>query len=403
MEPLFNNIKLYDYIQPIKNLYEYYKNLNIDYYKNILDNYQKINLIKKENENILLYYLMCRPNAKILITFSSYNIQSFLDNLKKNTNFYYHKSLFMNKKEIISLLYQIMYDRFNSYHNLLNYINEIGFLDNNKIQIYFYEGNYEIDRKINFLINNSFNELVEISKIFLNENSLNLLKYQNIQRLYEINHDEKIKKIFNELLFEINKFSLFINNNLILMSGIILYIYGFRIFNDIDIGILPIDINIKIKAYDIKVMKKDDKIKIGNEIINYYDIIINPKYHFYFLGIKCIILDIEMERKRQLKINRPRTYVDIIMVNELLNRNYNLPYIIKNYEKYPYNNKQFFKSMIHHFKNRYNKNLSKEDIENKLIKYSPKTIELLNKNSNKIIINKYNPLNGIIFNNYYLL
>ena len=111
MQVLFNNIKKDDYIEPIRKLAEYYKDLPVTYYYDLLKKYKNIKIIKKEHEDILLNYLECRENAKILITFSNYNITQFKSKLKKKTNFYYYKSISMDSKEIYALLYQLLYDK----------------------------------------------------------------------------------------------------------------------------------------------------------------------------------------------------------------------------------------------------------------------------------------------------
>jgi hypothetical protein len=85
----------------------------------------------------------------------------------------------------------------------------------------------------------------------------------------------------------------------------------------------------------------------------------NPKYHFYFLGLKFINLDLEIYR-RNIR-NRPAAVADLIATNTLLNRNVAINPISKNYI-YIYDddvkevftsNINFIKSINYHLKNKY--------------------------------------------------
>ena len=72
--PLFENIKEYDYLTPIKNLADYYDNEDNQYFTNLLKNLNKKKFNKKTIANInnpdidqmLLQYINCRSNCQIL-------------------------------------------------------------------------------------------------------------------------------------------------------------------------------------------------------------------------------------------------------------------------------------------------------------------------------------------------
>ena len=101
----------------------------------------------------------------------------------------------------------------------------------------------------------------------------------------------------------------------------------------------------------------------------------NPKYHFYFLGLKFINLDLEIYR-RNIR-NRPAAVADLIAINTLLNRNVAINPISKNYI-YIYDddvkevftsNINFIKSINYHLKNKYNIHFSLSKIS-KLVTFT---------------------------------
>jgi hypothetical protein len=359
-EPLFNNIEVNNYLEPIRQLDQYYKDIPVSYYKNILSKYKHIETLNKNHEDILLQYLFCRPNAKIIVAFSEHNVVSIKNKLKKETNFYYHKSLSMNKKEIIALIYQLLYDECTMYQYLKNYVNKLGFKDENKLEIYFYEniaGDTKIDFEMDHFTNDSFDELILMASIFLNKNSLELLKMQDIEKIYKFNNTD-CKKMFDKILYNINhKITLLELNSRIIISSFILYLYGFRYCNDIDIKYIYINKKYdKLSKIDIEKIIEDIVIKYkSDKYISYYEIVLNPEYHLYFLGNKVNILDIEMYKKRYRE-DRPRAFVDIIYVNQILKTKYKFPKLTKRDIKF-YNTIQYF------LKNRYNLNYNIDSIK----------------------------------------
>lgn len=369
-ELLFDGIKVYDYLEPIRRFNEYYKKISVSYYKDILKKYKNIKVLTEQHEDIFLQYVKCRPNCKVIIVFENHNVNEFIDRLKKDGIYYYHKTVDMKLNEVASLMYQLLYDECSTFSNLMKYIVKLGFEDNNRLDVYFYEEkDVEIESDLYHFVNDTFKELVLMSSIFLNKNSLELLKYQNVEKLYEFS-DTLCKKTFGKLIRESYKdLSLLELNNYLITSSFILYLYGFRSCSDIDIKYIYID-----KDY-IKKFLKEDYVDINrapnvdivikyndDKYISYYDMIIDPKYHLYFLGYKVITLDVEMKKKRY-RDNRPRAFVDIIYVNEKLNRKYELP-------KMDNIGSTFYKTMKFMFKKRYNLNYEMKYIKELIKKYN---------------------------------
>ena len=391
-KPLFNNIKINDYLEPIRKLEEYYKDIPVTYYSDILKKYKNIRILNKNHEDILLQYLQCRPNAKIIVAFSEHDVTATKNKLKKETNFYYHKSVTMSKKEVIALMYQLLYDECSTYQNLKNYTEKLGFKDENRLEVYFYENTFfskesmvketkqnksmvkktkqnkninkkEIELDMDHFTNDSFDELILMLSIFLNENSLELLRMQNIERLYKFKNS-LCKKIFIELKNNFYKnLTLLELNSRIITSSFILYLYGFRTCNDVDVKYIYINKKYS-RGHYIDLVEIPNDLYIENNLdkyISYYNMVIDPSYYLYFLGNKIITLDLEMKKKVYRK-NRPRAFVDIIYVNEQLGKKYKLPELTKN-------DKQFYKTMKYIYKNKYNKNYDINFIKDLIKKY----------------------------------
>ena len=119
-----------------------------------------------------------------------------------------------------------------------------------------------------------------------------------------------------------------------------------------------------------EIKNHDQKIYyLGKTPIKSSEYILNPRYYFYFYGIKILTLDLEM-KKRSLRVNRPRAFVDIIMVNEILDTKYKLPkldpksnvFALKSMDK-------FYNSLRTNFRFRYKKEYTIAVIKNLLNKY----------------------------------
>jgi hypothetical protein len=141
-----------------------------------------------------------------------------------------------------------------------------------------------------------------------------------------------------------------------LYSSIVLYLLGHRAINDIDLYVhtIPDDLNDKLKLFDESKninldFKLDFKVKNTDNWPNYWntwldewaqkcgakyfeEILGNPKYHFYFLGVKIISLHCDITRR--LLRNRPRAVADLIALRKRYPININIPSIPQKYTEY---------------------------------------------------------------------
>jgi hypothetical protein len=182
-----------------------------------------------------------------------------------------------------------------------------------------------------------FSEALDNCQMFLNRNSMRLLSSQNITRFLKLmNH--KIYTIINLYKSVVyNKFGLLEANRFCATGSILLFIYGIRRPNDIDYNLLG-NVNEStnefqqqfnkflmpqgnsfvpfVDVFPEKLIQTYKKIALLFGASDYNEVILNPRYHQYFLGIKMSILPIDIV-KRIMRF-RPKALSDIIRTGQLL-------------------------------------------------------------------------------------
>jgi hypothetical protein len=197
-------------------------------------------------------------------------------------------------------------------------------------------------------VNDYFYQTVEYSQILLNANSIDLLNKQDTRnyRMEGFILANLKMQTLRSVLY--SGMSLLEIDRMLVVGGMVLYAYGVRAFNDIDAILTDIDPNdsshvdafvekyfvdqsTKIYFLDAGVKKeiidkwimKDQKILDAIGILDFKERTLDPRYHFYFQGIKLVVLEYEMLRK--LIRNRTVDHVDFVMINLLF------PQIIQDY------------------------------------------------------------------------
>ncbi len=189
-------------------------------------------------------------------------------------------------------------------------------------------------------------------------------------------------------------FDLVDQNRFIIMGSAVLYSHGLRNCNDIDGYIVNsetyktanfmdlVDRYFKSKDklyfYDITMKNTNEyepwwedflnKVANGCHANVFDDVVINPKYHYYFMGIKVINMDCDYH-KRLLR-NKPASTTDLIVINKLLRKKYKIPEIPdKTFDGKIINENTFLSTIKYYLSNRYKINYSIDDIK-KVIKES---------------------------------
>lgn len=454
LKSMYENVEVYDFLKPINHLANYYKDTNSDYYSQLGRKYENYTFttplyIQEFSNNyydldeIALEYVKCFSNLSLLLIWPIANITSnddlqksdFYSHLSKNGTIHIIKELTLTRKQIQGAIYQIYYDK--SGFKDINSIKgkqQKGKADNqqNKIFLIYYQANNfddisgkdaplklelrnilkkntsEADNiKLNFFlhITDNHTQLVELTQLFCNKNSLRLLQYQRLDRVLNKSMDKShimfmtFKKWLYQNIEPIDHIR-FMN-----FSSIVLYSLGLREMNDLDLIIMDkpqpattnnffekiyfffedpltnfkfIELQMKghgewfeggKKEYMIQWFEKDWPELFGARSLD--DAIINPKFHYYYFGIKIISMIADI--KRRIKRSRAAAYTDLIAICKFTNQKIDIPKIPEGYwqnQTYTvYNEKEIsilIKKIIWYLRSRYSLNLSADEIRSYL-------------------------------------
>jgi hypothetical protein len=342
IEILFDDIEEYNYIQPIKKLYELFKN---PYLKTLSEyttsemkglhiyNYMDIN----DRDYIMMMYMRCFKNIKIEILKGDIHTNELKIDELKLKGVYYIKTLFLSKKEYENLLFMTNYKL--NFKNRIEKIDTMNLPEENEITFVFVKDkndNYELQ--------------IRLCDLILNQNNLHRLKHQNI---HNISSD-----FFGKSNLYINTLRNWIESNLsaiekerlILFGDIVLNSFGIKAIEKIEGIFISIDDdssereknleeqintafnNIDTKFYFTHITKEKsnntshntshkkllDKIKEKAGVENSCDLITNPKFYYNYKGLKLLSNELNalwLENQSELKKN-----TDIVMSN-IINKN----------------------------------------------------------------------------------
>ena len=200
---------------------------------------------------------------------------------------------------------------------------------------------------------NRFYKTIEHGQIYFCQNSLDFLEQQLLDRHIGVSMRKSriILATFKRWLCQ--NVSLSDRRGYIIFSGAVLYAYGIRNIHDIDIYI---DVKSYTNEVEQYLIDKDTRFyfvdttmpntsawkaywhKWGNRWAqmmgadDFNDVVYNPKFHFYYMGMKFLCLNGDIERR--LIRQRPRSMVDLIKINQLLNMNIKITSIPMTQKKY---------------------------------------------------------------------
>ena len=365
-----------DIIKPVE---ETWKKLN---YKNIpmknklneiINNKKLIHKFDDDIDNFILYALKYYDNLNSFVIFGKNKKDSYkyyIDNYSKDYSIYGIKYISLKSSLIHKIMYQLLFPRMiiKTKNDLHNYIEEkYKFLHNYKdkdinITILIlckkdlkkkYPLNDVIDDNFCIYIPNTKEEIWHSASLFFSQTTLNFLEKQNFD--YFLTKDmETSKKMFL-------KYRKWLNNNIdmndqsqfLLYSSVILYLLGHRSMNDLDLYIHDIskELQDKVNELDANTLFNfiDYSVKNTEKWPIYWDtwldiwaqkcgakyfeeILGNPKYHFYFLGVKIISLECDVERR--LHRCRPRAVADLIALRKRYSYNLIIPPINEKSQQY---------------------------------------------------------------------
>lgn len=348
-----------------------YRNLN---YKNIACN-DKANIIRANRtlvhvfdddiDQIMLHAINMYDNLNAFVIFGKNKNSAYKyyqTELSNDYSIYGIKYLEIKVENIIKILYQLLFPRI-IIKNKLHFMDVIkeqyrfiwNYITNEKANIYDmdvtvlilckrdikkkYPSHDIVNDKYVVYIPNTKDEIQHTTGVFFCSGTLRFTEIQNFDFfLTKENIESKNMFLkFRNWVFENVEPNM--QSQFMLYSSVVLYLIGHRSMNDIDIYIHTIPEELQLK---IGTLLEDDEfgevfdISIKNPIDSkrwplYWDtwldiwaqkcgakyfeeILANPRYHFYFLGIKVISLDCDVIRR--LERGRPRAYADLISLRK---------------------------------------------------------------------------------------
>jgi hypothetical protein len=218
-------------------------------------------------------------------------------------------------------------------------------------------------------ITDKHSEVVELAQLFCNKNSMRLLQYQRLDRLTKMDFWKSLTYLMTLKSWMYSLISPIDQIRFLLFSSIVLYTLGLRNMNDLDMIVhyLPTSEKTNTKNFfnlietyfekektkfpfvvDGVSMKNHNGWYVGGEkeyLIQWFekdwpelfgaksmdDIIINPKFHYYFFGMK--IVSIEGDTIRRNHRSRPAAYADLIAMKLLVNSKLDIQKIPEGYWK----------------------------------------------------------------------
>lgn len=245
-------------------------------------------------------------------------------------------------------------------------------------------------------VSDKHSETVELSQLFCNKNSMRLLQYQRLDRLLRGNFWKSLMFLMTFKSWMYSNFKPVDHIRFMLFSSMVLYTLGLRNVNDVDILVhyLPTSENSRTpKFFDIvhtylendntkfpfvvdgaSIKGRNGWVEGGTKeyLIDWFekewpnmfgaqsmdDIILNPRFHYYYFGIK--IVSLEGDTKRRIQRSRPAAYADLLAMQQFITKNVEIPKIPtgywKNHVYYEFTRDEkhkLIKNIIYYLKSRY--------------------------------------------------
>ena len=292
------------------------------------EEYNKLISTTTNEDTKFLYKVMTNPSIRVL---------SFFDDDSYSGKYLYKKKINnISEKQGKNIYYQIsiMNDYpTDKYPKKSNYSITVYFIDDKTVP------------NASLITKNFYNTIIA-SKLFLNKNSIDILKYQDLDNFNSFKmKDSRIS--FNTFLNFINtEISLYDQEKILGIHGILAYYLGLRKMKDIDLFVnndrVLTNKILAFDKYDTSNISRFEKINIFESLFNYRielliknkkieNIFTDSKNYLYFFGLKCISLDHNM-KLRYIR-QRPKAISEIIAFNS---KNPEKQYPVPKIPKYKY-------------------------------------------------------------------
>ncbi len=348
---------------PINNIYDNLNYRNINTRNKINDIISKKKLIHEFDDDIddfILYAINYYDNLNNFVIFGldkSTSYKYYTDNFKDDYSLYGIKHIRISSRLILKIMYQLLFTRFNfkTKYELEQYLTEeypfLHNFDKEFIDITIlvvckknlkkkYPLNDIITDNYIIYIPNTKDAIWNCATIFFSNKTLQFLELQNFDYFLSKDFDASKNMFIKYKEWLISNVPYNIQMQFMLFSSVVLYLIGNRAMNDLDLYIHTIPDEIIERTNQLKDNTEynfiEYKIKNTSNWPDYWDswldkwankcgakyfeeILGNPRYHFYYLGVKIISLDCDIVRRTER--GRPRAIADLIA----LRKRYPLP------------------------------------------------------------------------------
>lgn len=333
-----------------------YRNISFKDKMNIIINNKKlIHMFDDDIDQCILHALNMYDNLNSFVLFGKNKTNAykyFMNDFNNQYSLYGIKHINLKSSSICKIMYQLLFPQMiiKNKKEFEDYLKEIfPFLynydgdtiditilvvckrDNNKK----FPINSIIESDFIMFIPNTKEEIKHCASLFFCSGSLKFIEIQNFE-FFLTKDNENSKKMFLKFRKWLNvNVDLINQQQFMLFSSVILYLIGHRSMNDLDLYVHNVSTEIEEKLNEFNNNQIYDyidfKVKGTNNWPIYWnkwldewsnkcgakyfeEILANPKYHLYFLGIKIISLDCDVIRR--LERNRPRAYADLIALRK---------------------------------------------------------------------------------------
>ena len=370
--------KINDFSTPIKEVFEslHYKNVKFTGYLNqFIENKKVVHDFNIYLDEIFLQALKQYSNLNAFVIFNKSKNESYeiYNSLYKNNYILYGiKNISVKGDMLIKILYQLLFPRMiikiksEFYDYIDQYIPYVFSLFKEKsIEITLLvvckrdikqplNLHHDLNKKDNFIyIPSTEEEKWHTVSTFFSSTTLKFLELQAFEFFLTKNMNDSKKMFLKYRTWLNSSIHLFSQHSFMLFSSAVLYLLGARKMSDVDLYVDTVSENSKELLLSMTLEEEysfiDFKIKNTKTWPNHWhkwldewaqksgakyfeEIIANPMYHFYFLGVKVISLHCDIVRR--IERGRPRAYTDLIALRKRYPLKYNIPVISKKYNTF---------------------------------------------------------------------
>jgi hypothetical protein len=417
---LFDNIQMYDYLEPIKRLKDYYKTTDNKYYVELHKQYESYEFetpmsimgYNYDLDEIILQYASCFSDIKMIIFFTCNDeintMTPVISQLlaSNNNSIHCYKKFLINGKQYYPLVYQLSWHNYESIN--FDYVkrktNNLGISGKCVTVNVLLCNNNNFDNIKNTLDkggcdclsveNRSY--VLDLVKLFFNKNSIRLLQYQRVDRLLYGNYNSSLSLLMSYKNWINQEIKPIDQIRFMIFSSGVLFTLGIRNMRDIDLianwgSHVPdtvtkylVNPETKFPFIDVHIRKEgkwyaNDKHQeylsewFDKEWPSLYgatsmeDTIFNPKHHYYYCGVKLISMKADITRR--IKRNRAAAFADLIAL--IMFTNIEIPIIKldsgcwKEHVYYEYTDaeiKKMIKTVKYYMQKKYRVKMSTEEI-----------------------------------------